>query len=197
MLSTCDLQQKQSYLTYQSAVVVTKLLTAQVACIGAWHPARVSWTVARAGQHGFHHRTEMNKKIYKVGLKGDASHKATTEFDVTDKPITPMGGFPHYGVVNEDFLMIKARTPPCFRLPLAPLYSNEMCLDICSIAFPAQWVPLASSLAVVSLGMVAHLLGCAQSCGLRMFKTPRQGAVPGSKTALHHAVMSLHGRASA
>ena len=35
----------------------------QVACIGAWHPARVSWTVARAGQHGYHHRTEINKKV--------------------------------------------------------------------------------------------------------------------------------------
>ena len=35
----------------------------QVACIGAWHPARVAWTVARAGQHGFHHRTEINKKV--------------------------------------------------------------------------------------------------------------------------------------
>jgi hypothetical protein len=91
-----------------------------VACIGAWHPARVSWTVARAGQHGFHHRTEMNKKIYKVGLKGDASHKATTEFDVTDKPITPMGGFPHYGQVNEDFLMIKARPQPRARPPAHP-----------------------------------------------------------------------------
>ncbi|RRR13539.1 50S ribosomal protein L3, partial [Enterobacter hormaechei] len=32
----------------------------KVACIGAWHPARVSWTVARAGQQGFHHRTEIN-----------------------------------------------------------------------------------------------------------------------------------------
>ncbi|KAK9819254.1 hypothetical protein WJX81_003352 [Elliptochloris bilobata] len=83
----------------------------KVACIGAWHPARVSWTVARAGQHGFHHRTEMNKKVYKIGLKGEESHKATTEFDVTDKPITPMGGFPHYGVVNEDFLMIKGAVP--------------------------------------------------------------------------------------
>lgn len=79
----------------------------QVACIGAWHPARVSWTVARAGQHGFHHRTEMNKKVYKIGKKGDASHKATTEFDVTDKDITPMGGFPHYGIVNEDYIMLK------------------------------------------------------------------------------------------
>jgi Ribosomal protein L3 len=34
----------------------------KVACIGAWHPSRVAWTVARAGQHGFHHRTEINKK---------------------------------------------------------------------------------------------------------------------------------------
>lgn len=83
----------------------------KVACIGAWHPARVSWTVARAGQHGFHHRTEMNKKVYKIGKKGDASHKATTEFDVTDKEITPMGGFPHYGLVNEDYLMLKGAVP--------------------------------------------------------------------------------------
>lgn len=30
----------------------------KVACIGAWHPARVSFSVARAGQHGYHHRTE-------------------------------------------------------------------------------------------------------------------------------------------
>jgi large subunit ribosomal protein L3e len=79
----------------------------KVACIGAWHPARVSWTVARAGQHGFHHRTEQNKKVYKIGKKGEDSHKATTEYDVTDKDITPMGGFPHYGIVNEDYLMIK------------------------------------------------------------------------------------------
>jgi hypothetical protein len=40
----------------------------QVACIGAWHPARVSWTVARAGQQGFHHRTEINKKV-RTGAK--------------------------------------------------------------------------------------------------------------------------------
>lgn len=30
-----------------------------------------------------------------------------TEHDVTVKDITPMGGFPHYGVVKEDFVMIK------------------------------------------------------------------------------------------
>lgn len=79
----------------------------KVACIGAWHPSRVSWTVARVGQHGFHHRTEMNHKIYRIGKKGEDSHKATTAFDLTDKDITPMGGFPRYGYVKEDFLMIK------------------------------------------------------------------------------------------
>ena len=79
----------------------------KVACIGAWHPARVSYTVARAGQRGYHHRTEMNKKIYKIGKLGNESHKASTEFDTTDKGITPMGGFAHYGVVNEDYIMIK------------------------------------------------------------------------------------------
>mmetsp|Transcript_4159 Transcript_4159/g.26325 ORF Transcript_4159/g.26325 Transcript_4159/m.26325 type:complete len:381 (+) Transcript_4159:225-1367(+) len=79
----------------------------KVACIGAWHPARVAFSVARAGQHGFHHRTEINKKIYKIGKAGESSHKATTDFDLTEKDITPMGGFPHYGVINEDYMLIK------------------------------------------------------------------------------------------
>jgi large subunit ribosomal protein L3e len=85
----------------------------KVACIGAWHPARVRFQVARAGQHGFHHRTELNKKIYRIGEgvrteNGKViKNNAATEFDLTDKTITPMGGFPHYGVVNQDFVMIK------------------------------------------------------------------------------------------
>jgi large subunit ribosomal protein L3e len=83
----------------------------KVACIGAWHPARVGWTVARSGAMGFNHRTEMNKKVYRIGVKGEASHSATTEHDVTVKDITPMGGFPHYGVVKEDYVMIKGACP--------------------------------------------------------------------------------------
>jgi len=78
----------------------------KVACIGAWHPARVSFAVPRAGQHGYHHRTEIHKKIYRIGKKENASN-ASTEFDITKKTITPMGGFVSYGVVNEDFLLIK------------------------------------------------------------------------------------------
>jgi large subunit ribosomal protein L3e len=78
----------------------------KVACIGSWHPARVGWTVPRAGQHGYHHRTEMNKKIYRIGAKGDGK-SCMTETDLTEKSVTPMGGFPHYGEVNEDFLILK------------------------------------------------------------------------------------------
>jgi len=78
----------------------------KVACIGAWHPARVKFTVARAGQLGYHHRTEVNKRILRIGKKGDAK-SASTEADLTEKGITPVGGFPHYGEVNEDWLMIK------------------------------------------------------------------------------------------
>jgi Ribosomal protein L3 len=108
-----------------------------VACIGAWHPARVSWTVARAGQMGFHHRTEMNKKVYKIGKKGEDSHKATTDFDVTDKDITPMGGFPQYGIVNEDYVMIKVRgwwmDAWVARPPQRALLHDQIAVSLCSL----------------------------------------------------------------
>jgi len=85
----------------------------KVACIGAWHPSRIQFTVARAGQKGYHHRTEINKKIYDIR---DGFHtkdgkliknNASTEYDLADKSINPMGGFPHYGEVKQDFVMIK------------------------------------------------------------------------------------------
>lgn len=78
----------------------------KVGCIGAWHPSKVKWTVARAGNYGFHHRTEQNKRIYRIG-KGDQPNNASTEYDLTKKTITPLGGFPHYGEVKNDFLIIK------------------------------------------------------------------------------------------
>merc|ERR1719367_2790850 len=39
----------------------------KVACVGAWHSSRIQYTVPRAGQKGYHHRTEINKKIYRIG----------------------------------------------------------------------------------------------------------------------------------
>uniref|UniRef100_A0A8C4EWE0 Ribosomal protein L3 like n=1 Tax=Dicentrarchus labrax TaxID=13489 RepID=A0A8C4EWE0_DICLA len=63
----------------------------KVACIGAWHPARVGYTIARAGQKGYNHRTELNKKVSRY-LNGHDGK---------------FGGFPHYGDVNNDFVMVK------------------------------------------------------------------------------------------
>jgi len=84
----------------------------KVACVGAWHPARIRYTVARHGQAGYHHRTEINKKIYRIGAAAKAENgkfnsNASTSNDLTVKAITPLGGFPHYGEVNEDFVMLK------------------------------------------------------------------------------------------
>jgi len=80
----------------------------KVACVGAWHPAKIQFQVPRAGQHGYGCRTEINKKIYRIGdnLEVDP-HNAMTEQDLTEKAITPMGGFAHYGIVKEDFVMLK------------------------------------------------------------------------------------------
>lgn len=78
----------------------------KVACIGSWHPARVSDTVPRAGQNGYFHRTEMNKKVYRVGKAGDEK-SCMTAADLTEKSITPMGGFVHYGEVRNDWIMVK------------------------------------------------------------------------------------------
>lgn len=61
----------------------------KVACIGAWHPSRVQFSVARAGQKGYHHRTEMNKKIYRIG-GGTDPNNGGTKADLTNKRITPM-----------------------------------------------------------------------------------------------------------
>jgi len=94
----------------------------KVACIGAWHPARVQWTVSRAGQQGYFHRTEINKKIFRIGKaarpadekgarpKTIANFNASTANDLTDKAITPLGGFVQYGEVNEDYVMVKGTT---------------------------------------------------------------------------------------
>merc|ERR1719423_346939 len=85
----------------------------KVACIGAWHPARVAYSVARSGQKGYHHRTEINKKIYKIGQGYHTKdgklvkNNASTEYDLSNKSINPLGGFVHYGEVTNDFIMLK------------------------------------------------------------------------------------------
>lgn len=53
----------------------------------------MQFTVARAGQKGYHHRTEINKKIYRLGescLTEKGKTNAMTEVDNTQKTINPM-----------------------------------------------------------------------------------------------------------
>ncbi|MHA1410415.1 MAG: 50S ribosomal protein L3 [Candidatus Odinarchaeia archaeon] len=64
-----------------------------VGSIGPWHPARVAYTVPRAGQMGFHQRTEYNKRILKIGE--DA------------KEIMPKGGFINYSPIKRDYMLIQ------------------------------------------------------------------------------------------
>jgi len=82
----------------------------KVACVGAWHPAKINIYVARAGQHGYHHRTERNKKIFHIG-EGKRDDNASTESDLSKKTITPLGGFVNFGKVREDFLLMKGSIP--------------------------------------------------------------------------------------
>lgn len=70
---------------------------------GPWHPNWVMSTVPNDGQRGFHHRTEYNKRILKIGVEG--------------KEVTPAGGFPHYGVVRNTYLLVHGSIPgPAKRL---------------------------------------------------------------------------------
>lgn len=106
----------------------------KVGCIGAWHPSAVKWTVARRGQCGYHHRTEMHKKVYRVGAGAvrNVTNNATCDADAIEKNITPIGGFPHYGEVNEDFLLIKGgivgtrKRPVVIRKTLFPVTKTWM-----------------------------------------------------------------------
>lgn len=82
----------------------------KVACIGAWHPANVQWTVARSGQQGYHRRTSIHHKIYRVG-KGEDESNGATNYDRTKKTINPLGGFVHYGDVKNDFVLVKGAVP--------------------------------------------------------------------------------------
>lgn len=74
----------------------------KVACIGAWHPSRVQFTVARAGQKGYHNRTQINKKVYRIGRgfyeeNGKViENNASTPADLTDKSINPLVRFERF-----------------------------------------------------------------------------------------------------
>jgi large subunit ribosomal protein L3 len=60
-------------------------------------PPYVRWTTPQGGQIGFHQRTELNKRVLKIGENGEE--------------VTPKGGFLHYGVVKNDYLLLHGSVP--------------------------------------------------------------------------------------
>jgi len=51
--------------------------------------------------------SQLQQHFNKFSVLQVIKNNASTEYDLTEKSITPMGGFPHYGEVNNDFIMIK------------------------------------------------------------------------------------------
>jgi len=63
-----------------------------IGSLGAWHPGYVHYTVPMPGQMGYHKRTEINKRIMKIGAPEE---------------INCAGGFTHYGVLRNEYMLIK------------------------------------------------------------------------------------------
>jgi large subunit ribosomal protein L3 len=68
-----------------------------VGSLGSQVPRRVRWTVPQAGQLGFQTRTELNKRILKIGESG--------------KEVTPKGGFTRYGIITSNYVVIEGSVP--------------------------------------------------------------------------------------
>lgn len=62
--------------------------------LGAWTPKRVDFRVPQPGKMGYHLRTEYNKQIIKI--------------DKESKEITPKSGFKNYGLIKNDYLLLKS-----------------------------------------------------------------------------------------
>lgn len=92
----------------------------EVGVISPWHPATVMYTVPRAGQMGFHQRIDKNKRVLAVS-------------NAQQNPITPSGGFPHFGEIRGDYLIVRGSVPgPIKRLVdlRIPLYPRRQKLQV-------------------------------------------------------------------
>lgn len=83
-----------------------------VATLGPWKPSRVMFGVPRAGQMGFHQRTEHNKRILKMGTDG--------------KEITPKGGFVNYGEIHGPYIILDGSVPGPEKRPIKLRYPSRL-----------------------------------------------------------------------
>ena len=68
-----------------------------IGTLGTKRPNYVRPTVPQGGQVGFHQRTELNKRVLKIGENGEE--------------ITPKGGFLHYGNVRNSYMVLHGSIP--------------------------------------------------------------------------------------
>ena len=72
--------------------------------MGDFGTGYVRKTIRQGGQTGYHQRTEYNKRILRIS-------------NPDEHPITPAGGFLHYGNVGSDYVLVKGSLPgPAKRL---------------------------------------------------------------------------------
>ncbi len=92
----------------------------RVGSLGSRHPPYVTWRVPRAGQTGYHKRTEYNKRILLIA--------DPTKEDSID--VTPKGGFKNYGVLRTHYVLLSGSIPgPAKRFvmmrdPIRPTYDE-------------------------------------------------------------------------
>jgi large subunit ribosomal protein L3 len=110
----------------------------EVGVISPWHPATVMYTVPRAGQMGFHQRIDKNKRVLAVS-------------NAQQNPITPGGGFPHFGEVRGDYLIVRGSVPGPIkrlvdlRMPLYPRRGKITAPRIVELNILGRSVPLVSA----------------------------------------------------
>ncbi|MDE1855623.1 MAG: 50S ribosomal protein L3 [Candidatus Micrarchaeota archaeon] len=67
--------------------------------MGAWHPPKVLYTIPQAGHMGFNYRTEINKRVLKVGAATEAN------------TVNVKGGTKAYGIIKNDFIILEGSIP--------------------------------------------------------------------------------------
>ncbi|MEM3342148.1 MAG: 50S ribosomal protein L3 [Thermoplasmata archaeon] len=68
-----------------------------IGTLGPHYPSYVTKNIPQAGQLGYHQRTEYNKRILKIGNKPE--------------DVNPEGGFLHYGVIRNPYVVIHGSVP--------------------------------------------------------------------------------------
>ena len=95
-----------------------------IGTLGPHNPSFVSYRIPQAGQQGYHRRTQFNMRVLKIVR------------DPRSDPITPAGGFPHYGEVQSSCIVLHGSLPgPArrllrFRTPMRPHVSSVEKVDL-------------------------------------------------------------------